>query len=153
MVQVTPRWQKPVGTPQDIRPRELDWLLIKQRGITNQLSEGGSNKKLIINKEFKAGLLDIKDRSDVQFLLSQFKINAQGLGCIFWRNYVYYVTFLSYLVELPYPIPPEKGKEKDELQRNFVSTSATSDLHMYFLRGSAINCTLFIFKKTRINKK
>ena len=61
------------------------------------------------------------------------------LGCIFWMNSVYSGTFLSYTAELRYPIPPENRKINE-----CVFTSATADLHTYFLRRSTIKFTYLL---------
>ena len=56
----------------------------------------------------------------------------------FRRNSVFYGTFLLYPVELRYPMPPENGNVKKELQRNVVSTSAK----LIYIRTSYVGLPL-----------
>ena len=49
-----------------------------RRGTTKSPSKGDRNKNMTLTKDLKAGLMAIKDQSDVQSFLSQFNINARG---------------------------------------------------------------------------
>ena len=70
----------------------------------------------VLEQNIGTGILIIKQSSFLNFLLGVgmtfASLTPTRLGCIFRRNNVCYVTFLSYPAELRYPIPPENGKGK-----------------------------------------
>ena len=76
-------------------------------------------------------------------MLSNFTV-TWGIGCIFRRNSGYSSTFLPYPAELSFHMPPENGNGKKLTPEEFVSASATADLHNHFLRKSAINFTFLL---------
>ena len=64
------------------------------------------------------------------------------LGCIFWRNYggIIYITVLSCRTQRNYVSLCHQKTEKEQklTPKECVSTSATADLHTYFLRATVV---------------